>query len=333
MQDIAPTLDYSGFGSVDLVVEAVVEKMSVKKTVLREAEKRTPAGCTLTSNTSTLSITEMQDALEHPADFCGMHFFNPVHRMPLVEVIRGAKSSDATIARVFALARRLDKTPIIVNDGPGFLVNRILSPYLNEAGWLLADGATVEAIDEALLEFGMPMGPLRLLDEVGLDVSRHAGAVLHEAFGERMAPAPTLTALQDSGLLGKKGGRGFYTYEDDTAKGVNESIHDLLGDTVPTPPCELARALIIDRAVLAMVNEAARVLEDGIVDGPGEVDLGMITGTGFPPFRGGLLRWADTLGLPVVLKRLETFERDYGPRFAPARSIRERAAALRGFYD
>jgi 3-hydroxyacyl-CoA dehydrogenase len=253
--------------------------------------------------------------------------------MPLVEVIRGAKSSDATIARVFALARRLDKTPIIVNDGPGFLVNRILSPYLNEAGWLLADGATVEAIDGALLDFGMPMGPLRLLDEVGLDVSRHAGAVLHEAFGERMAPAPTLLALQDSGLLGRKGGRGFYAYEGDTAKGVNDSIHDLLGETVPTPHRELAPALIVDRAVLSMVNEAARVLEDGIVDGPGEVDLGMITGTGFPPFRGGLLRWADALGLPVVLKRLETFERDYGARFEPAQSIRERAAALRGFYD
>jgi 3-hydroxyacyl-CoA dehydrogenase / enoyl-CoA hydratase / 3-hydroxybutyryl-CoA epimerase len=329
---VAPTLEYTGFGTLDVVIEAVVERMDIKQQVLREVETKAPQGCVIASNTSSLSITEMQQVLGRPADFCGMHFFNPVHRMPLVEVIRGDATSDAAVATIFALSRRLGKIPIIVRDGPGFLVNRVLSPYLNEAGWLLADGASVEVVDRAMTRFGMPMGPLRLLDEVGLDVARHAGQTMHEAFGARLEPSPPLVALEGSTLLGKKGGSGFYSYDGDKRTGVNPELLEVLGSAVGAE-AEIPPDEIRDRLVLVMVNEAARVLEDGIVAGPGDVDLGMITGTGFPPFRGGLLRYADTRGLPEVVARLETLQARYGVRFEPAPLLREHAAAGRGFYS
>lgn len=262
-----------------------------------------------------------------------MHFFNPVHRMPLVEVIRGEQSSDEAIATVFALARTLGKTPIIVEDGPGFLVNRVLAPYMNEAGWLLADGASIDAIDKTLVRFGMPMGPLRLLDEVGFDVAHHAAQTMHEAFGDRLKPAPPLVALQSTKLLGRKGGNGFYTYDGERQSGIRERTYEELGASVPAQRRELSESDIRDRTVLVMVNEAARVLEDGIVPTPGDVDLGMITGTGFPPFRGGLLRYADSIGLTEVVARLEELERRHGPRFAPAPLLRQYARQGRGFYD
>lgn len=332
MNRIAPTLDYHGLGRTAVVIEAVVERMDVKQSVLAEVESHVGDDAVLSTNTSTLSVTTMQSALRRPARFCGMHFFNPVHRMPLVEVIRGEQTDDVAIARVFSLARQLGKTPLIVYDGPGFLVNRVLSPYLNEAGFLLGEGASIESIDAALLDFGMPMGPLRLLDEVGLDVARHAAAVLHDAFGERMRPAPALEALAGTGLLGRKGGRGFYLYENDRQTGVNEEVYGQLAGAVPSDRVGVAPERIRDRCTLAMVNEAARVLADGIVATAGDVDLGMITGTGFPPFRGGLLRWADTIGSRDLLARLEGLEREFGDRFAPAPFIREMAAEDRGFY-
>ncbi|MBI4545350.1 MAG: enoyl-CoA hydratase/isomerase family protein [Gemmatimonadetes bacterium] len=330
---IAPTLDYSGFARVDVVIEAVVERMEVKQQVLHEVEARVASGGVLTSNTSSLSIQEMQKALERPADFCGMHFFNPVERMPLVEVVRAPDTSDGAVATIFALARRLGKTPLEVKDGPGFLVNRLLGPYLNEAGWLLADGASIEAIDRALTAFGMPMGPLRLLDEIGLDVAAHAAGVMHEALGERFRPALPLLALRRTARLGRKGGRGFYRYEGGKSKEADAAIYAELRDSVPASRRELPRALIQERTVLAMVNEAARALEDGIVGRAADVDLAMILGTGFPPFRGGLLRYADALGLPAILGKLGAFERERGPRFQPAPLLRERAVAGRGFYD
>jgi 3-hydroxyacyl-CoA dehydrogenase/enoyl-CoA hydratase/3-hydroxybutyryl-CoA epimerase len=332
MAAIAPTLDYTGFGTTDLVSEAVVERMDIKQQVLRETETHVRADAVLTTNTSSLSVSAMQGALERPANFAGMHFFNPVHRMPLVEVIRGKQTSDVAIASVVALARRLDKTPVVVSDGPGFLVNRILAPYLNEAGWLLAEGGAIDQIDRTLKRFGMPMGPLRLLDEVGLDVARHAGAVMSAAFGDRLAPPPTMTALEKTELLGRKGGRGFYVYEDGRDKSVNEEIYKQLGDALPAARREIPQQEILDRTLLAMVNEAARVLEDGIVATPGDVDVGMITGTGFPPFHGGLLRWADSIGMTHILQRLEQLRAQHGIRFEPAGLIRERARTGRGFY-
>jgi 3-hydroxyacyl-CoA dehydrogenase/enoyl-CoA hydratase/3-hydroxybutyryl-CoA epimerase len=331
MERISPTLDYNGFGTIDLVVEAVIEKMEVKQSVLKETEQAVAVGCVLTTNTSSLSISEMQAALQRPEDFCGMHFFNPVARMPLVEVIRGAQSSEQTIATVFALTRRLDKTPVIVNDGPGFLVNRILAPYLSEAGWLLIDGGRVEEIDRAMRQFGMPMGPLRLLDEIGLDVARHAAGVMHEAFGERLAPAPPMVALGSTQRLGRKNDRGFYSYENGKQQGVDETVYYELGLTRARRV--LGHDEIVERCVYVMVNEAARTLDDGIVAKPGDVDLGMIMGTGFPPFRGGLLRYADSIGLPRIVERLEQLTREQGPRFAVSSYLRSRSEAGGGFYS
>jgi 3-hydroxyacyl-CoA dehydrogenase/enoyl-CoA hydratase/3-hydroxybutyryl-CoA epimerase len=332
MSRISPTLDFSGFGVADVVIEAVVERLDVKKAVLREAEAQVQQGTVLASNTSTLSITEMQHALDIPERCCGMHFFNPVDRMPLVEVIRGAATSDEALATVFKLALRLGKTPVLVEDRPGFLVNRLLAPYLNEAGWLLAEGASIEAVDRALREFGMPMGPFRLLDEVGLDISRHASAILYEAFGDRMSPAEPLLRLAETTRLGRKGGRGFYRYQDGKEKGVDNEIYAELDDAVPAQRVEFAADLIRERTILAMVNEAARALEEEVVRGPGDVDLAMITGTGFPPFRGGLLRYADSLGTPVLLEKLLVLEEAHGVRFQPAPLLRELARSGQGFY-
>ena len=330
---ISGGLGYDGFARQDLVVEAVVEKMDIKRIVLRETEDAVRGGCVLATNTSSLSVDEMASALARPENFVGMHFFNPVHRMPLVEVVRGAQSSDQAVATTYALALTLGKVPVVTNDGPGFLVNRILGPYMNEAGFLLADGASVEAVDRAAKKFGMPMGPLRLVDEVGIDISRHAGQSLHEALGDRLSPSPPLVALADSGRLGKKGGLGFYRYENGKEKGSDPQIYAVLSSSVPAVRATLGEREIRGRLVLAMVNEAARVLEEGIVQRASDVDLGMIMGTGFPAFRGGLLRFADTIHTRTILSRLGEFEEKYGARFAPADLIRRLARENRGFYE
>ncbi len=333
MELVSGGLGYEGFGRVDLVVEAVVERMEVKEQVLAEVEERVRDDCILTTNTSTLSVTEMARVLKRPGNFCGMHFFNPVHRMPLVEVVRGEGSSDTAVATVYALALALGKVPVVVQDGPGFLVNRILAPYLNEAGHLLQEGLSVEAVDGAGLDFGMPMGPLRLIDEIGIDVMRHAGDTLHAAFGERMAPAPPLLALGESGRLGRKGKLGFYRYEGRGSPKVDPGVYAVLG--LPVPPRRAApdpRA-VRARLLLAMLNEAVRALEDAIVRRAAEVDLAMVMGTGFPPFRGGLLRHADRLHPRSLLDRLQEHEERYGARFAPPPLLRDLAAQGRGFYE
>ncbi len=333
MERISGGVDYSGFGRLDLVVEAVVEKMEVKKTVLREVEERTPPECILTTNTSTLSVGEMAEALDRPELLCGMHFFNPVHRMPLVEVVRGPASSAIAVASVYALALRMKKVPVVVRDGPGFLVNRVLGPYLNEAAYLLAEGVSVEEVDRAATAFGMPMGPLRLVDEVGIDIASHAGEVLHRAFGRRMAPAPPLAALAATDRLGRKGGSGFYLYEDGKARGVDPGIYDLLGESVPSKRVSIAEEEIRARLLLAMINEAARVLEEGIANSAGDVDLAMIMGTGFPPFRGGLLRFADEVHPRILLARLRGYEETHGTRFTPAALLEELVRTEQGFHD
>ncbi len=331
MELISGGIDYDGFGQLDLVVEAIVEKMEVKRSVLAEVEARTSPDCVITSNTSTLTIDGMAQALARPERFVGMHFFNPVHKMPLVEVVRGSRTTDQAVAAVYALALRLGKVPVVTRDGPGFLVNRILGPYLNEAGFLLEEGATIDSIDQVALEFGMPMGPLRLIDEVGIDIMRHAGATLHEALGDRLAPASTLVALGESGRLGRKGGSGFYTYEDGKEKGMDSSVYGHLGPrrAVGSTDSKAIRA----RLVLAMINEAARVLDEEIVSTAGDVDLGMIMGTGYPPFRGGLLRYADSVPLRTVLDRLVEYEKAVGERFAPAPLLVRLVDERRGFYE
>lgn len=337
MELVSGGLDWAGFGNADLVVEAVVEKMDVKRAVLGEAEGHVPAGCVLATNTSSLSVDVMAGGLQRPERFCGMHFFNPVHRMPLVEVVRGSASSSQTVATVYALALRLGKVPVVVRDGPGFLVNRILAPYLNEAGWLLGDGASVEEVDGAARAFGMPMGPLRLIDEVGMDVSAHAGASMAAALGDRLAPSPALAALGTGDRLGRKGHRGFYVYPQGR-KGKKERVDpSVYGDLGLAPPARrggpLSAEVIRRRLVIPMINEAARALTDGIVATAAELDLAMIMGTGFPPFRGGLLRFADTLHPRGVLDRTRELRDTHGARFAPAPLLEELARDNFTFYE
>jgi 3-hydroxyacyl-CoA dehydrogenase/enoyl-CoA hydratase/3-hydroxybutyryl-CoA epimerase len=332
MELIGGGLDFRGIAGADLVVEAVVERMDVKRAVLKETESKVGPECVIATNTSSLSVDRMAEALERPERFCGMHFFNPVDRMPLVEVVRGSRSSEAAVATVYALALRLGKVPVVTADGPGFVVNRILGPYLNEAGYLLGDGASIEKIDAAAKDFGMPMGPLRLIDEVGIDVSRHAGAALHAALGERLAPSPVLLALGNTKRLGRKGGAGFYLYEDGAEKRIDESVLQELASVIPQSK-DVPAKHIVDRLVLVMINEASRVLEEGVVASAGALDLAMIMGTGFPPFRGGLLRYADSLGADAVLTALNDLQRAHGERFAPSSSIRELAAGERRFYQ
>ena len=333
MELVSGGVEYHGFASVDLVVEAVVERMEVKRAVLHEVEEKVGEHCILATNTSSLSVDEMAGALRRPGSLCGMHFFNPVHRMPLVEVVRGPRTDDVAVATVHALALRLGKVPVVVRDGPGFLVNRILGPYMNEAGWLLADGATIEEVDEAAREFGMPMGPLRLIDEVGIDITRHAGETLHQAFGERLRPSPALVALGRTERLGRKGGRGFYLYRGGKEKEVDDSAYAELALAIPGTGAGPSQKEIRARLFLSMVHEAARALGDGIVDRAGDVDLAMIMGTGFPPFRGGLLRFADTLRPKNVLERLEGLRARHGVRFEPAPLLGELADKDRTFYD
>jgi 3-hydroxyacyl-CoA dehydrogenase/enoyl-CoA hydratase/3-hydroxybutyryl-CoA epimerase len=325
---ISGTADYTGFKNVDLVIEAIVENLDVKRKVFAEIDEIVPPHCILASNTSSLSIAAMAQATKRPGQFAGLHFFNPVHRMPLIEVIRGENTSDATVAGLVAFAKKIGKTPIVVKDSPGFLVNRILGVYMAEAGRILAEGAAIDQVDNALLDFGMPMGPFNLLDEVGIDVAAKVSHILTDAFGSRMAGDGSLDKIVESGRLGKKNGKGFYIYEGKNKK-VDPAIYGFVGKTGKFGQ---TAADVQDRCVLLMINEAVRCLAEGIVRRPEDVDVGMIFGTGFPPFRGGLLRYADARGIDNIVSKLETLAGKYGERFKPAERLMEMKQAGRKFY-
>ncbi len=312
---IQGVLDYAEFGQVDLAIEAVVERMAVKKQVLREAEAALPERAVFATNTSSLSVSELASGAARPARVVGLHFFNPVHRMPLVEVIRTPETSDEALATAFGFALDMDKKPVIVRDSPGFLVNRLLGPYLNEAGYLLEEGVPVRRLDDAVADFGMPMGPCRLLDEVGFDVARHVASELGRELGERLTPSGVIERLLEDGRLGRKNGLGFYIYQDGREKGVDSDLRRLLPSPAGTPPDDEE---IRHRCLYIMVNEAAFALEQEVVEGAAAVDLAMVMGTGFPPFRGGLLRWADREGLASIVECLRELAGRVGPRFEPA---------------
>ena len=331
MDLVSGTLDYSGFGRCDVTIEAVVEKLAVKRAVLKEWEEAVPRSAIFASNTSTLPITEIAVGALEPGRVAGMHFFNPVHRMPLVEVIRGERTSDETVATIFALAKTLGKTPVVVRDAPGFLVNRILAPYLSEAVRLVQEGCRIEDVDAALTAFGMPVGPLALLDDVGLDVAAKGGEVLQAAFPERLKMGGE-GALAAAGRLGRKNGKGFYDYEDGKRRGPAREAYAALR-VAPRDRSPLPAEVMEARLVLPMINEAAFCLEDRVVSDPGKLDLAMIFGTGFPPFRGGLLRHADAIGLARVFARLDDLAERLGPRFNPADSLQRLANERRGFYS
>src|SRR6185295_17628637 len=320
-----PTLDYSGFGRVDLVVEAIVENMAVKQEVFAETAKHVAEDAVLASNTSSLSIAGIGAKTPRPERVVGMHFFNPADKMPLVEVIAAEGSDPAAVNTVFAFTRRLGKTPVLVKDTPGFLVNRLLMFYSTEALWLLDEGYRIEDLDRAMTDWGMPVGPMVLTDEVGIAVATKVAHILHDAFSDRLPLPEWFDRVPPSGRLGTKNGKGFYRYEGGERKGPDEAVYGLLGlhPEVEHPD----PGAIADRMVLPMVNEAARCLEEGVVRSAADVDLALIFGTGFPPFRGGLCRWADQEGLARLIAILGRLESGVGERFRPSDALRATAAA------
>jgi 3-hydroxyacyl-CoA dehydrogenase/enoyl-CoA hydratase/3-hydroxybutyryl-CoA epimerase len=324
-----PTLDYTGFAACDLVIEAIVEKLEVKQNVFAELAQHVGESAVLASNTSSLSIEKIGAKTPHPERVVGMHFFNPVHRMPLVEVIAPPGAAPWAVNTVFDFTRKLGKTPVLVKDAPGFLVNRLLSFYSAEALWLLDEGYKIEDLDRAMTDWGMPVGPMVLTDEVGIDVSTKVAHILHEAFGDRLVFPAWLDRVPESGRLGTKNGKGFYRYEEKERKEPDPAVYTLLGLHPNVEDPDPGR--IADRMVLPMVNEAARCLEEIVVRTAGELDLALIFGTGFPPFRGGLCRWADQEGLGQIVATLERLETAVSDRFRPSDALR-RTAEAGGFY-
>ena len=331
MDLVSGGLDWAGFPAAEVSIEAVVEKLAVKQAVLRDWESAVADDRIFASNTSTLPITRIAAEASNPRRVAGMHFFNPVDRMPLVEIIRGEKSSDETVATLFELARRMGKTPIVVKDSPGFLVNRILAPYLSEAVRLLQDGCRIEDIDAAMTDFGLPVGPLALLDDVGIDVAVKGGHTLAEAFPKRLPLAENFDALVQSGRLGRKAQSGFYLYAATKREGPDPSAYAALNLQTPASS-SLPKDVVEARLLMPMINEAAFCLEDGVVPSPAKLDLAMIFGTGFPPFRGGLLQYADDLGIARVVSRLEDLHERLGPRFEPSELLVSMARENRRFY-
>jgi 3-hydroxyacyl-CoA dehydrogenase/enoyl-CoA hydratase/3-hydroxybutyryl-CoA epimerase/enoyl-CoA isomerase len=334
---IRPTLNYGDFAETDIVIEAVVENPKVKHAVLKEVEGLVKKDAILASNTSTISITHLAEVLERPENFVGMHFFNPVHRMPLVEVIRGAKSSDEAIATTVALASKMGKVPVVVNDCPGFLVNRVLFPYFGAFDLLLKEGADFVHVDKVMQKFGWPMGPAYLIDVVGLDTGVHGAEVMAEGFPDRMKPdyKGAIKHLFENNRLGQKNGVGFYKYETDKRgkpqKTADEATYELLKATTDGDTQTFEDQVIIDRMMLAFCNETVRCLEDNIVATPAEADMAMIMGVGFPPFRGGPCRYIDQLGLDNYLALCEQYAH-LGKAYEAPQKIRDMAAAGETFY-
>lgn len=327
MDRVTHITSMQGLEHVDIVLEAVSEDQNVKQKVFADLETTVTEDVIIATNTSSLGITELVKKSQYPERFIGMHFFNPVQKMPLVEVIAGDKTSDDTVATVVKLAKRLGKTPIKVSECAGFLVNRTLLPYLNEAAKMFEEGENVEHIDKLLTEFGMPMGPFTLADEVGIDIGEKVSNILYEAYGERMKPSILLAQMTEKEWLGKKTGTGFYTH-----KGKAKVHNDQIGE-LHTLNSSLEDSIIVDRAILIMVNEAARCLEEGVVDNARYLDMAMVMGTGFPAFRGGLLRYADSEGLESIVQRLKSLEELYGKRFAPAKLLVEHSEKNETFYN
>tara|TARA_R110002111_G_scaffold121676_11_gene185475 strand:+ start:1011 stop:3236 length:2226 start_codon:yes stop_codon:yes gene_type:complete len=336
LNSITPTLNYGDFKNVDLVVEAVVENSKVKDAVLREVEEMTRDDAILTSNTSTISIDLLAKNLKRPENFCGMHFFNPVPMMPLVEVIRGKKTSDRAIATTVAYAKAIGKTPIVVNDCPGFLVNRVLFPYFGGFSGLIRDGADFQKVDKVMEKFGWPMGPAYLLDVVGMDTAKHANDVMAEGFPERMKAdyKSAVEVMFENDRYGQKNEKGFYKYELDRKgkqkKVVDEETYNLI-EPVVQGKNDFSDEDIIARMMIPLCLETVRCLEDGIVAGPADADMGLIFGIGFPPFRGGALRYIDDMGADKFVELADKFA-DLGPLYHPTEKLREMAKTGEKFF-
>jgi 3-hydroxyacyl-CoA dehydrogenase/enoyl-CoA hydratase/3-hydroxybutyryl-CoA epimerase/3-hydroxyacyl-CoA dehydrogenase/enoyl-CoA hydratase/3-hydroxybutyryl-CoA epimerase/enoyl-CoA isomerase len=328
---LAVTHRLEEIAAADLVIEAIIEKEDAKKQLYAKLEPMMGEKAILASNTSTIPITRLAADLKRPERFCGLHFFNPVRRMKLVEVIRGAKTSDETVATAVAFAKRIGKSPIVVGDGPGFLVNRLLFPYMNEAIELLLDGASIKEIDRAATAFGMPMGPLTLYDLVGLDTATYAGMVMYQAFPERVVAAPLVPAMVKLGRLGQKSGKGFFSYQNKKGRAEDDPEVEKLIATYRRGGTKLTREQMQSRLFLPMLLEATRMLAERIVRDVRDVDLGLIFGLGFPPFQGGLLYWADTIGAKKLVEMVKPLA-PLGKRFEPTPLLLDMAASGQKFY-
>ncbi len=311
---------------VQIVIEAASEKMEIKRQIFRDLDAKIDATDILATNTSALSITDLAAETQHPERVIGLHFFNPVSRMKLVEVVVGQTTSEETKARALAFARQVGKVPVVVRDSPGFLVNRVLFPYLLEAAELFEKGLDAATIDAALVDWGMPMGPLRLIDEIGVDITVDIAATLEKSLGARARTPAILSRMREAKMLGRKTGSGFYRYAG-REQSPNEPLEAWRQPAAAEPPAALA-----ERLIFLMVNEAARCLEEKVVASPEDADYGMILGTGFAPLRGGPLRFADHFGLTKVVEELEGLAAEEG-KFQPCALLRERAEQGTTFYD
>jgi 3-hydroxyacyl-CoA dehydrogenase / enoyl-CoA hydratase / 3-hydroxybutyryl-CoA epimerase len=325
---VLPIYEELPLRDIDLVIEAAIEKLDLKQQIFADLETKVSSNLVLASNTSALPIDAISASLLHPERVVGIHFFNPVHRMQLVEIVRGTKTDAATLNTAIRFVKQIGKLPVLVRDSPGFLVNRILLPYLGEAVRLFAEGHRVESIDRVMLDFGMPMGPLRLTDEVGLDVAEHVAKELEGRVKHLAASNDTLSKMIGKGWLGRKSGKGFYEY----ASGGDEKVNAQLSDLQPATPAAENEGDLRDRLVLSMVNEAARTIEEKVVEAPEDVDFGMIMGTGWAPFRGGPLRFADHLGIATVVSRLNNLRDRVAPYFQPCSLLSDMANRGASFY-
>ncbi|HSO34124.1 MAG TPA: 3-hydroxyacyl-CoA dehydrogenase NAD-binding domain-containing protein [Labilithrix sp.] len=322
---------YDGVETADLVIEAVFEELALKHAVLRDLEARVKDTCVIASNTASLPIARLAEASARPERILGMHYFAPVHRVPLLEVVRTAHTDPGAVATAVAVGKRQGKTVIVVRDGTGFYTTRILSPFLNEAAQMLTEGVSIPSIDDALVDWGFPTGPLHMLDEIGIDLAAHVARAMHAAFGERLRIPEVLAALRSDDRKGKKNGRGFYLHG--RGPRAERRVDDTVYQALPIRP--LARPMpdeISLRCTMALVNEALRCLDEGILRSARDGDIGAIFGLGFPPFRGGPFRYVDVLGAPEILRRTRSLEQRFGARFEPAPLLVEMARKGKRFY-
>jgi 3-hydroxyacyl-CoA dehydrogenase / enoyl-CoA hydratase / 3-hydroxybutyryl-CoA epimerase len=331
MSHVTATTELTGFNNADLIIEAVFEDLALKQQLLQQLEAITRDECVFASNTSSLPITKIATVSRRPEQVLGMHFFSPVNKMPLLEVIVTDRTGAQATATAVELGKRLGKQVIVVKDGVGFYTSRILAPYLNEAAHLLAEGASIEAIDRALMDFGFPVGPITLMDEVGIDVGAKVALIMHDAYGERMKPVEALSTVIGDNRMGRKNKRGFYTYEDKKKKKVDESVYELL------PGGKKRRSVPIEelqqRIALQMVNEAMLCFGEGILRSARDGDIGAIFGLGFPPFLGGPFRYVDVHGASQVVQDLKRLREKHGLRFEPAPALLDAAKNHRTFRE
>lgn len=330
-QSVSGTLDYSGFKEADLVVEAALENLDIKKKVYKELEDVLRDDAVIATNTSTITIKSLSEGMKRPERLIGMHFFNPPEKMPLVEIIQGEKTAPEVVETAVALCKKLGKTALVVKDCPGFLVNRIFAACANQAGFMLQEGTPMQEIEKEILDFGMPMGPFTLADEVGNDVAYKAFSVIESGYGPRMEQPQIAKLMHDEKLYGKKSGSGYYLYNHGKKKGKNPKVKALLS-RIQGPKKSTQKGQILNRFLLSMINEASRCLEEGIVPSAKHLDIALLYGMGFPAFRGGLLKYADTIGSKEIVEELKALQAEHGEAFAPSKLLLDMAESGKTFY-